>query len=75
VDPRASLDTVEKRKIPSLCRESNPGHPARSLVAIPTETVVNRDTVNYSEQSVPHSEVQQVPLCNQLVLLEQEICI
>jgi hypothetical protein len=26
-----------KRKIPSLCRESNPDRPASSLVAIPTE--------------------------------------
>jgi hypothetical protein len=27
VGPRASLDTVEKRKIPSPCRDSNPDHP------------------------------------------------
>jgi hypothetical protein len=30
VDPRAGLDTVEKRKISCLCRESNPRRPARS---------------------------------------------
>jgi hypothetical protein len=27
VGPRASLDTVSKRKIPSPCRDSNPDHP------------------------------------------------
>jgi hypothetical protein len=27
VDPRAVLDAVVKRKIPSPCRESNPGTP------------------------------------------------
>jgi hypothetical protein len=38
VGPRAVLDTVVKRKIPSLHRESNPRTPiVRSLVAIPTE--------------------------------------
>jgi len=30
--PRARRDTVEKRKIPSPCRESNPDRPARILV-------------------------------------------
>jgi hypothetical protein len=34
VGPRASLDAVAKRKIPSPRRESNPNRPARSLVAI-----------------------------------------
>jgi hypothetical protein len=28
--PRADLDAVKKRKISSLCRESNPGHSAYS---------------------------------------------
>jgi hypothetical protein len=37
VGPRAGLDAVAKRKILSHCRESNPGRPARSPVAIPTE--------------------------------------
>jgi hypothetical protein len=40
VRPRAGLDAVAKRKIPSSRRESNPersDRPARSLVAIPTE--------------------------------------
>jgi len=36
VGSRAVLDAVAKRKIPSLCRESNPDRPACSLVAIPT---------------------------------------
>jgi hypothetical protein len=30
VGPRAGLDAVVKRKIPSCCRDSNPHHPARS---------------------------------------------
>jgi hypothetical protein len=30
VGPRAVLDAVVKRKIPSPCRDSNPDHPARS---------------------------------------------
>jgi hypothetical protein len=30
VSPRAGLDAVVKRKIPSLRRDSNPHHPARS---------------------------------------------
>jgi hypothetical protein len=37
VGPRISLDAVAKRKIPSLCPESNPDRPGRSLVTIPTE--------------------------------------
>jgi hypothetical protein len=40
VGPRADLDAVVKRKIPSSRRESNPKNPdraARSLVAISTE--------------------------------------
>jgi hypothetical protein len=37
VGPRAGLDAVVKRKIPSLCWQSNPSRPARSTVAIPTE--------------------------------------
>jgi hypothetical protein len=36
VGPRIGLDAMEKRKI-FPCRESNPGRPACSLVAIPTE--------------------------------------
>jgi hypothetical protein len=31
VGPRTGLDVVEKRKVALLCRESNPGRPARSL--------------------------------------------
>jgi hypothetical protein len=37
VGPKAGLDTVVKRKIPGPRQGSNPDHPARSLVAIPTE--------------------------------------
>jgi hypothetical protein len=39
VGPLAVLDAVSKRKIPSPCRQSNsnPDHPARCLVAIPTK--------------------------------------
>jgi hypothetical protein len=36
IGPRAVLDSVAKRKIHRPCRESNPGRPARSLVAILT---------------------------------------
>jgi len=32
VDPRAGLDAVVKEKIPYLCRKSNHGRLARSLV-------------------------------------------
>jgi hypothetical protein len=35
--PRAGLDAVVKRRIPSPCRELNPDRPGRSLVSIPTE--------------------------------------
>jgi hypothetical protein len=33
----ACLAAMKKRRIFYTCRESNPGNPARSLVAIPTE--------------------------------------
>jgi hypothetical protein len=37
--PKASEDVMEKRKICCPCQELNPdfGHPAHTLVAIPTE--------------------------------------
>jgi hypothetical protein len=41
VDPRAGLDAVAKRKIPSPCRESNPCRQARGLVAIPATNYVS----------------------------------
>jgi len=37
MDPRASVDVAAKRDIPSPCSESNPSHPACSLVSIVTE--------------------------------------
>jgi hypothetical protein len=37
VDPRDGVDVVARKKIPSLCRESKSGRPARSLVTILTE--------------------------------------
>jgi hypothetical protein len=37
VGPGVGLDAMKKRKISFSCLESNPGHPARSLDAIPTE--------------------------------------
>jgi hypothetical protein len=37
VGPRAGLDASVKRKCLTLCRESNPGRPAPSLVTILTE--------------------------------------
>jgi hypothetical protein len=37
VGPRTSLDAVGEKKILIPCPESNPGRPARSLLAIPTE--------------------------------------
>jgi hypothetical protein len=37
IGPRAELGVIEKRKICWLCRESKPGRPDRSLVAIPIE--------------------------------------
>jgi hypothetical protein len=35
--PRVGRDTLKRRKISYPCRKSNPGHPARSLVVVPTE--------------------------------------
>jgi hypothetical protein len=32
VGPRASLDTVEKRKVSYSCKQSNPGYPTHSLL-------------------------------------------
>jgi hypothetical protein len=37
VGPRAGLDAVAKRKNLAPCRESNLGHPSRSLVTVLTE--------------------------------------
>jgi hypothetical protein len=37
VCPTAGLEEVAKRKIPSPCRESKPGRPAPSFVAVPNE--------------------------------------
>jgi hypothetical protein len=37
VGTRAGMDAMARRKIPCLCRESNPGRPSRSLVTILTE--------------------------------------
>jgi hypothetical protein len=37
VGPKGGLNAVEKEKISCFCRESNPGRPFRSLIAIPTE--------------------------------------
>jgi len=34
VGSRVGLDEVEKRKIPSPCRDSNPGCPSRRLVCV-----------------------------------------
>jgi hypothetical protein len=53
VGSRAVLDMVSKRKIPSPCRESNPGHPARSLVTVPEATNCCHDGhVNLSRPDV-----------------------
>jgi hypothetical protein len=38
VDPRAGLDAVAKRKIPSPCRGSNPDRPIHSLITTTTTT-------------------------------------
>jgi hypothetical protein len=44
VGPRASLDTVAKRKIPSLLRDSNPDHPiVQPLVSRYTLVIVTLD--------------------------------
>jgi hypothetical protein len=37
VGPRASLDSMKKRKISCSCQRLKPGHPACILAAIPTE--------------------------------------
>jgi hypothetical protein len=37
VGPRVNLDVEARRKSPSSCQESNPTHPAQSLVTILTE--------------------------------------
>jgi hypothetical protein len=38
VGPRAGLDAVAKREISNLCRQSKPGRPACSLLAVISET-------------------------------------
>jgi hypothetical protein len=45
VGSRGGLDAVAKDKVPSPCRESKPGRPVRSLVAILTELF---QCVNYN---------------------------
>jgi hypothetical protein len=45
MDPIAFLDTVEKRKEPCPCQESNPGHEVHNLIAILTETEVKKASV------------------------------
>jgi hypothetical protein len=42
VGPRVVLDVVAKIKIPSSCRESNPGFQARSIFTILTELFLAR---------------------------------
>jgi hypothetical protein len=37
MDPKVGLDGEVKGKLSFPCRESNPGHPGPSLVAIPTQ--------------------------------------
>jgi len=44
VGPRVGLDAVARRKILSLCRETNRGDPARSLVSMLTELLLGRLT-------------------------------
>jgi len=39
VNPRAGLDAMVKRKIPSGCGESNPDHPTCSLVSVKGKVV------------------------------------
>jgi len=38
VGPRSGIDVLAKRQYPCRCWESNPGRPARSLVAVPAPT-------------------------------------
>jgi hypothetical protein len=52
VGPRAGLNAVAKRKIPSPCGESNSDRPVRSLVTILTE--LSRFLMGYgSEKKIP----------------------
>jgi hypothetical protein len=39
-DPQSLSGSGGGEKIPNPCRESNPHHPARSLVAIPTDIII-----------------------------------
>jgi hypothetical protein len=51
MDPRAILDAVVKRKIPSPRRESNPRIPIiQSVVLIPPRFFVNSPTINEQQQ-------------------------
>jgi hypothetical protein len=47
---RASLDVLEKRKMFFLCRDSSPGCPTRSLVAIlTTKHQLSSTRINYEK--------------------------
>jgi hypothetical protein len=53
VGARTGLDAEVNRKIPCLCRESNPDRPGRSLVATQTELPrvdINSSTGGYFKQ-------------------------
>jgi hypothetical protein len=54
VGPRADLNTVEKRKIPFPCRESNPGRPVRS----PSPYQANCPGFNIT--GIPYSDCKHV---------------
>jgi hypothetical protein len=54
VGPRASLDTIVKRKIPSLCQDSNPDHTAQhytiELSWLLTE-IVNHNNCSFGDNT------------------------
>jgi hypothetical protein len=50
VGPRGVLDVVVKRKIPGLCRESNPRTPIVQLVAMTKVAKVNRELFPFDKR-------------------------
>jgi hypothetical protein len=58
----AGLDAVAKRKIPSLCRESYPGFPARSLVSVLIELSRLPSLRGLNLAAVRHTTVQVTKL-------------
>jgi hypothetical protein len=61
VCPRAVLDAVVKRKIPTSRQDSNSDRPARSLVAVPTEKLRRASLFEPNTFRIQYRRVSAVP--------------